>query len=52
MSGNVAEEASAQVGPALSDITLSALADRMSAALGGVAKGIYDHDQAGDLDLF
>jgi hypothetical protein len=52
MSGNVAEDASARVGPALGDITLSALADRMSAALGGASKGIFDHDQAGDLDLF
>jgi len=52
MSGHVNEDTSAPVGPALRDITLSALADRMSAALGGASKGIVDHDQAGDLDLF
>jgi len=52
MSGSVSSEASAPVGAALGDITLSALADRMSAALGGEEKGINDSEEAGDLDLF
>ncbi len=52
MSASVGADASAPVGGALGDITLGALADRMSAALGGEEKGVNDHDEAGDLDLF
>ena len=42
----------AQVDKALSGITLGALADRMTAALGGEEKGINDGESAGDVDLF
>lgn len=51
MSGEV-PDVSASVHTALSDITLSALADRMSVALGGVDRGINEREGAGDLDLF
>ncbi len=51
MSGDV-PDVSACVHTALGDITLGALADRMSSALGGVEKNINDGDGAGDLDLF
>jgi hypothetical protein len=51
MSGE-APDVSAYVHTALSHITLGALADRMSTALGGVEKGIDDGAGAGDLDLF
>jgi hypothetical protein len=51
MSGAV-PDVSAQVHMALDQITLGALADRMSVALGGVEKGLGDGDGAGDLDLF
>jgi hypothetical protein len=37
---------------ALGQISLGALADRMSVALGGAEKGVNDGDGAGDLDLF
>ncbi len=52
MSHNVPLELTAPVGPALGEITLGALADRMSTALGGEEKGINDRDGEGDLDLF
>lgn len=52
MSGNVAPDVSAYVHTALDVITLGALADRMTVALGGVEKDINDGDGAGDLDLF
>ena len=52
LSGEVAGELRAPIGPALGEITLGALADRMSVALGGVEKGLGDGDGAGDLDLF
>jgi hypothetical protein len=52
MSGAVAADAAACVSAALGDITLSALSDRMSAALGGADKGINEREEAGDLDLF
>jgi hypothetical protein len=52
MGGSVSEDTLAAVGDALGDITLGSLADRMLAALGGQEKGINDHEQAGDLDLF
>jgi hypothetical protein len=40
------------VGASLNQISLGALADRMSVALGGTEKGLNDGDGAGDLDLF
>lgn len=52
MSGCVSSEASALVSGALADITLGALADRMSTALGGEERGINEREEAGDLDLF
>ena len=51
MSGEV-PDISAHVQTALGHITLGALADRMSVALGGTEKGVNDGDGAGDLDLF
>jgi hypothetical protein len=50
MSGDV-PDVSACVHTALEQITLGALADRMSVALGGIEKGLNDGDGAGDLDL-
>jgi hypothetical protein len=52
MGGAVASDVVAPVQDALGDITLGALADRMSSALGGAERGINDGDEAGDLDLF
>ena len=52
LGGCVAPEFKLQVGPALAQVTLGALADRLSTALGGVEQGINDGDDAGDLDLF
>ena len=52
MSASVGVETSAVVDGALADITLGALADRMSTALGGQERGINERDEAGDLDLF
>jgi hypothetical protein len=52
MSHAVPSEVSAQVGVAIGDITLGALADRMASALGAEEKGVNDGDGAGDLDLF
>ena len=51
MSGDV-PDVSAYVHAALGRITLGALADRMSAALGGEELGIDHGEGAGDLDLF
>jgi len=51
MSGDV-PDVSASVHTALNQISLGALADRMSVALGGVERGVNDGDGAGDLDLF
>jgi hypothetical protein len=51
MSGDV-PDVSACVHTALNQISLGALADRMSVALGGIEKGLGDGDGAGDLDLF
>ncbi|HEY4029052.1 MAG TPA: hypothetical protein VGM25_01805 [Caulobacteraceae bacterium] len=51
MSGEV-PDVSAHVSQALDQISLGALADRMSVALGGIEKGLNDGDGAGDLDLF
>jgi hypothetical protein len=51
MSGDV-PDVSAHVHSALGLISLGALADRMSVALGGVERGLNDGDGAGDLDLF
>lgn len=52
MSALAPQDVSASVETALSDITLGALADRMSVAFGGTERGIYDAEDAGDLDLF
>jgi hypothetical protein len=52
MSALAPEDVSASVDIALGDITLGALADRMSVAFGGLERGIYDGEDAGDLDLF
>ncbi len=52
MSGQVAEDVRAPVCGAIGDMTLGALADRMSTALGGEEKGLDDGAGAGDLDLF
>jgi len=51
MSGE-APDVNAFVHKALDQISLGALADRMSVALGGAEKGLNDGDGAGDLDLF
>jgi hypothetical protein len=52
MGAATSPEMMAPVHEALADITLGALADRMSSALGGLERGINDGDDAGDLDLF
>lgn len=52
VSGHVDPELKTPVGAALSDMTLGALADRMSQSLGGTDKGLLDGEDAGDLDLF
>lgn len=52
MSDRVPLDLMAQVDEALSGITLGALADRMTTALGGEEKGINDGEAAGDVDLF
>jgi hypothetical protein len=52
MGGTVDPDVKASVQEALDDITLGALLDRMSSALGGDERGINDGDQAGDFDLF
>lgn len=51
MGENVPPELMVAVQGALGDITLGALADRMSTSLGGADGEDSDHD-AGDLDLF
>ncbi len=51
MSGDV-PDVSAYVHTALDQISLGALADRMSVSLGGAEKGLNDGDDAGDLHLF
>lgn len=50
--GQVSEDVAVDVHFALSDITLSAVADRMLAALRGDAPEVFEGDGAGDLDLF
>ena len=52
MSDKVSEDIRAPVGAAISIMTLGALADRVSTALGGEEKNLNDGDDAGDLDLF
>jgi hypothetical protein len=52
LGGSVAPEARLPYERALQQVTLGALADRMSTALGGEEKGFNDGDDAGDLDLF
>jgi hypothetical protein len=52
MSDAVSADVSAQVDEALGGITLGALADRMTTALGGQEKGLNDGEAAGDVDLF
>jgi hypothetical protein len=50
--GQVSQDVAVDVHFALSDITLSAVADRMLAALAGQPQVIFDADGAGELDLF
>jgi len=52
VSGLTDDEIRVPVGDALADMTLGALADRMSQSLGGDDKGLMDGEDAGDLDLF
>jgi hypothetical protein len=52
MSLSVADDVSAPVDIALAEITLGALADRLSSALGGEERGVSDGQDAGDPDLF
>jgi hypothetical protein len=52
MGGTVPEDVSAYVHTALGDVTLGALADRMTTSLGGLERGVEDGDGAGDVDLF
>ena len=52
MSEMAPPDARAQVDGALGGITLGALADRMTVALGGDEKGINEREAAGDVDLF
>jgi hypothetical protein len=50
--GQVSHDVAVDVHFALSDITLSAVADRMLAALGGKSQNIFEGEAAGELDLF
>lgn len=50
--GQVAEDVAVDVHFALSDITLSAVAERMLAALGGKPREAFEAEGAGELDLF
>ncbi len=52
MSQAVPPDVSASVDRALGDITLGALADRMSTAFGGEERGVNDHEDAGEADFF
>ena len=52
MSDKIPDDVRAPVGDAIGVMTLGALADRISAALGGQEKDLNDGDDAGDLDLF
>lgn len=52
MSDKITDDVRAPVAAAIHDMTLGALADRMTEALGGEERGINDGDDAGDLDLF
>jgi len=52
LSGWVTPDLEVPVAPALAQVTLGALADRMSTALGGVERGLNDGEDAGDCDLF
>ena len=52
LSSVVPSESSLEVGEALGDISLGALADRMASALGAQERGINEREEAGDLDLF
>ncbi|MDQ0462527.1 hypothetical protein QO010_000275 [Caulobacter ginsengisoli] len=52
LGGDAPADAVAPVGPALADITLGDLADRMHVALGGEEAGLQDRSDPGDLDLF
>jgi hypothetical protein len=52
LSQSVTAEAWVPVQRALGDITLGALADRMSTAFGSEEEGVDDGSDAGDLDLF
>jgi len=48
----VSPELEARVDEALSKVSLGALADRLTTALGGVERGLNDGADCGDLDLF
>ena len=50
--GQVSHDVAVDVHFALSDITLSAVADRMLAALGGKSQDIFEANGAGEIDLF
>lgn len=50
--GQVSEDVAVDVHFALSDITLSAVADRMLAALRGTPQVVFEAEGAGELDLF
>lgn len=50
--GQVSHDVAVDVHFALSDITLSAVADRMLAALGGQSQAVFEAEGAGELDLF
>lgn len=50
--GQVSEDVAVDVHFALSDITLSAVAERMLAALSGGVRVAFDAGEAGELDLF
>lgn len=50
--GQVSQDVAVDVHFALSDITLSAVADRMLAALGGKPQQAFEAEGAGELDLF
>ncbi len=52
LSGSAGPDLTVPVEEALREITLGALADRMTGALGGPERGINDREDAGEIDLF
>jgi hypothetical protein len=52
LSSSLPPDLRAPMSAALAQVTLGALADRISGALGGAEKDINDGEDAGDLDLF